>query len=721
MQFHCPVGAVVFLLIGPISSAIAADETPIVSASSPLSDHVQPAVKKTPPDTITVTASRINLLGRATTAGQGTVTEKELRLRPAYRIGELLESIPGLVVTTHSGEGKANQFLMRGFNLDHGTDLASFVDGIPINEVTHAHGQGYTDLNFLIPEMMGTIDYTKGPFNAATGDFGVAGSDRIHLVDFLPTMISGSVDTFGNERLVTGGTAHFQNGDKLLGAFETDHADGPWKYPDNFRAIKSMARYLHGTATNGFDLTGMYYRGQWRATNDQPLEAVQENLIGRYGSLDPTDGGFTERYSLSGHYRFGNDQQKWEARFYADHSRLSLWNNFTHYLEDPVDGDQFQQDETRTKVGGALTYTRSDTLFGTMPTETVFGIDGRYDTIYIDRRHTSQRVVLANCPDSPYGGGLYVCNADAVQEGRVAGYVQNTLHWLPWLRTVTGLREEYYHGADHSLVTNFSGNVGQVLFQPKGSLIFGPWKKTELYLSAGRGFHSNDLRGVVGTFSGDRFTAGSVQTPLMTKAFSEEIGLRSTPLRHLNTQLSFWRIDFDSELIYDPDEGVNESGPPSRREGIEFSAQYNPLPWLELNTDVAYSHARYRTHDPEHYGISGTYVANAPNMIWSFGALIDNGGPWFGGLQVRWLGGYPLLEDNSLRSKGYREVNLDFGYRFSKKLKLTVSLFNLTNSHDNAIAYGYEYRTTPTSKAVTGTTFHPLEPISARFALTLNL
>lgn len=402
--------------------------------------------------------------------------------------------------------------------------------------------------------------------------------------------------------------------------------------------------------------------------------------------------------------------------FFADHSRMALWNDFTHYLVDPVDGDQFEQDETRTKVGGAASYTRSDTL-GTFRMETVFGVDGRYDTIYIDRRHTRDRVVLAHCPDSAYGGGLFVCEADDVRQGRVAGYIRNTTHWLPWLRTVVGLREEYYHGHDRSLVTGYAGGTGQSLFQPKGSVIFGPWRNTELYFSAGRGFHPNDLRGVLGTFAGDRFMQGSVHTPIMTKALSEEFGLRSTPLPHLNTQLSFWRIDFDSELTYDPDEGVNEAGPPSRRQGIEFSAQYNPLPWLELNTDVACSHARYRTHDPQAYGIDGRYVANAPDMIWSFGILLDNKGPWFGGLQVRWLGGYPLLEDNSLRAKGYREVNLDVGYRFTKRLKLTVSIFNLTNAHDDAIEYGYEYRVTPTAKAVTGASVHPLEPVSARFAL----
>ncbi|GBQ28640.1 TonB-dependent receptor [Gluconacetobacter azotocaptans] len=716
-----PIVGVGLLHVVLTSSALAAQETPAPAGNRPAPRQTTPAATKSSVDeTITVTASRLNLLGGAVSAAQGTITREELQLRPAYRVGQLLEAVPGLVVTAHSGEGKANQFLMRGFNLDHGTDLASFVDDIPINEVTHAHGQGYTDLNFLIPELLGSIDYTKGPFNATTGDFGVAGSDRVHLVDDMPTTISGSGGTLGDARFFTGGTAHFPNKDRLVGAFEIDHADGPWTYPDNFRAIKSAARYVHGTATNGFDLTGMYYRGQWRATNDQPLEAIQHHLISRFGSLDPSDGGFTERYSLSGHYRLGGDRRKWVTSFFADHSRLALWNNFTHYLVDPVDGDQFGQDETRTKVGGTASYMRTD-LVGALRTETVFGLDGRYDTIFIDRRHTRQRVVLPTCPDSPYGGGLYVCNADNVQEGRVAGYVQNTTHWLPWLRTVVGLREEYYHGADHSLVTGYFGRVGQTLFQPKGSLIFGPWQKTELYLSAGRGFHSNDLRGVVGTFSGDRFLAGSVLAPLMTKAVSEEIGIRSTPLRRLNTQLAFWRIDFDSELMYDADEGVNEAGPPSRRQGVEFSAQYNPLSWVELNTDIAYSHARYRTHDPEYYGIGGTYVANAPNFIWSFGVLLDNKGPWFGGLQVRWLGGYPLLEDNSLRAKGYREVNLDAGYRFSKRLKLTVSIFNLTNSHDNAIEYGYDYRITPMAQAITGATVHPLEPISARFALTLTL
>ena len=223
MRCMCPVLAAGLAQILMASSVLGAQ------GHSPEPSGQKLAEKKHVDETITVTASRLDLLGKAVSAGQGTITQNELRLRPAYRVGELLESVPGLVVTVHSGEGKANQFLMRGFNLDHGTDLATFVDDMPINEVTHAHGQGYTDLNFLIPEMMGTIDYTKGPFNAATGDFGVAGSDRIRLVRDLPTMMSGSGDTFGNERLMAGGTAHFQNGDKLLGAFETDHADGPWR------------------------------------------------------------------------------------------------------------------------------------------------------------------------------------------------------------------------------------------------------------------------------------------------------------------------------------------------------------------------------------------------------------------------------------------------------------------------------------------------------------
>lgn len=669
-----------------------------------------------PAEVVQVIASRHNLLGRAATASEGSLTAREIQLRPVYRVGQLLEAVPGLVVTSHSGEGKANQFLLRGFNLDHGTDLATFVDDMPINGVSNAHGQGYTDLNFLIPETLSGVDYTKGPFHADIGDFGVAGSDHMKLADEIRRQISLSAGTLGDYRAYIGGTTHFENGDRWVNAFNISHSDGPWKYPDNARSIRALSRYTHGSAASGFDLTAMFYRGQWRATNDQPLAAYSEGLISRYGSLDPTDGGFSERYSLSGHYHLSRDNWKWTTSAFVAHDRLTLWNNFTHYLDDPVNGDQQQQDETRTTLGGSSVYARQDHV-GSVKTETQVGVQGRYDFLYVDRRHTRQRIALPNCPSSLEATRPYLCNADTINLGAVGLFVQNTTHWLPWLRTVVGLREDYQGGTDSNQVDGSLTRRHQWLFQPKGSLIFGPWQKTELYLSAGRGFHSNDFRSVSGSYASGEFTKGSVTVPLMTSAVSGEVGVRTTPLRHLNVQAAAFIIDFDSELSYDGDAGVTSPGPASRRKGVELSAQYTPFQWLEINTDLSFAKARYQAKDLSKYGIDGPYVTNAPSFVWSFGIILDRG-PWYGGLQVRWLGGYPLVEDNSLRSSGYKEVNMNIGYRFTSKLKLEASVFNAFDTHAYAAQYAYDYRLTPTSSVQTGATGHPIEPISARLSLT---
>jgi len=487
--------------------------------------------------------------------------------------------------------------------------------------------------------------------------------------------------------------------------------------PDNYRALDGVARYTHGQPNDGFDVTAMAYRGQSRFTVDQPVSARDQGLIGRYGSLDPTDGNFAERFSLSGHQRVSGENWTLTTGAYAIHSRLTLWDDFTHFLVDPVHGDQEQQDETRTTFGGQSTYYRADTLLG-VPTETEIGLQGRYDDVAIDRRHTRARVVLPACPGSPFGGGLYTCNADTVTLGNVAGYVQNTTHWLPWFRTVAGLREDAYAGSDRSLVTGFSGRTTKTLPQPKGSAVFGPWRKTELYLSAGRGFHTNDLRAVLGTVPSLGVTDPNQSTPFLTKITSEEIGLRSDIVPRTQLTAALFRVDFDSFLSYDADNGVDNASPPARLQGIELSGQYRPYDWIELNADLNVTSSRYHTASPATYGVPGLYIPYAPNFIGSLGAIVDNLGPWFGGAELRWLGGYPLVADNSLRSPGYRELNLDVGYRINRHMKVQLDVFNVFNTNAAASQYAYQYQVSPTAAPEFGATYHPLEPLSARFALT---
>ena len=696
----------------------------IVLAWCPAGLAQTPTVPSAAVEQIVVTASRLELIGRASTASQGTVTKKELQLRPVYRVGQLLETVPGLVVSIHSGEGKAPQFLARGFNLDHGTDLANFVDDIPINRPTNTHGQGYSDLNFLIPETFEGLDYTKGTYYASIGDFGAVVSQHLRLADALPNQIVASVGTVGDERLAGTGTVRLGNGDRISAAAEISHLDGPFDPPNNFRKIATEIRYVHGTATDGVTLTGMYYKGQGRFTTDQPQRAIDEGLIGRFGTLDPTDGQFSERESMSGHYAKSGEDWLLNVNGYGIHSLQTLWNDFTHDLFDTVNGDQEEQTEDRTTVGGAATFTYRANLDG-IENDFVAGVQGRHDDVFTDKRHTRQRQVLDYCEN---GAGIYsvgnsACNADSVQLGDTGLFAEATTHWTGWLRTILGVREEFYDATDKNILTGFKGVGSQSLYQPKGSLVLGPWHSTEIYVSVGRGFHSDDARGVFQTLPLEGIPGVSHRTPLLAKADGEEVGLRTTPLPNLHIQAVVFEIEFASELIYDQDMGMDQAQAPGSRRGVEVSAQYRPFPWIELNTDLAATKARFRTGDPASYGLNGLYIPEAPNVIGSFGVLLDNLGPWYGGLQLRVLGSYPLNPDNLVRGQGYEEVNVDVGYKITPKTRFQLSIYNLFDQ--KADAFEYDYVTRLSGEPLGGITderrdvqIHPLEPISARLTLT---
>ncbi len=681
-----------------------------------------------PAGEVVVTASRLNLLGAALTASQGSITKEEVELRPIFRIGQLYETVPGLVVTIHSGEGKANQYLLRGFNLDHGADFASFVDGMPVNRATNTHGQGYSDQNFLMSQVVAGLDYTKGPYYAAIGDFGAVGATHVRLVNDLPAQVAATVGTFGDQEVFAGGTWHVDSEDRVWAAADLGHVDGPWSPPEDFRKIDATLRFSHGTDADGYSLTAMYYKSAGRLTTDQSVSAVQDGLIGRYGSLDPSDRSRSERLSLSGHYGASRGDWRFSADAYVIHAGMTLWNDFTHYLFDPVNGDQEQQDETRTTAGLDVAATLNTRILG-VDAQTLVGVQERYDTLYIDRRHTVRRRPLAYCdlanPDgvsaTPYAAVGGACNADRVQLNDLGLYGQTTLRWLPWLRTDLGLREEDYAATDRSLVSGFHGSGSQTLLQPKGSLVLGPVYRSELYLSAGRGFHSDDVRGVFGTLPLEGVPAVAGRTPFLSPAVGEEVGLRTNLIPRVQVQGAAFQEDFKSELAYDADQGEDSASAPSRRRGVELSGQYRPFRWLEVSADLAWSKARYRASPAQlaNFGLSGAFIANAPGFIGSFGVLVDNLGPWFGGLQWRDLGAYPVSDGNKdPRDKGYSEVNVDVGYRVDGHLKLQLGVFNLLNARADAAAYYYTSRLVPTGAEATGLQVHPLEPISARFTAT---
>ncbi len=639
-----------------------------------------------PPEEVLITGIRTELLGTATTSSQGIVLKQELNELPAYRAGQLLETVPGLVVTVHSGEGKANQYLLRGFNLDHGTDLATFVDGMPINMRTHAHGQGYTDLNFFIPELATGINYTKGPYFAAEGDYASVGAVHIGYVNELPDQASATVGTFGYQRLFTGGTREILSG-RALGALELVHYDGPWTHHDDVKKVNAVFRYSQGEVSEGFSITGMFYRGVWSATTDQPERAIDEGLIGRFGTLDPSDAGRAQRMSLSAIYSHGTLDYHFDANAYLIDSKLTLWNNFTHFLDDPVHGDQHAQNDTRYIFGGAASYTLFGTLLGSN-SETVFGFQSRYDGAHVNRIHTQERIQLNTEVE------------DRVKEGSVAGYAQLTDYWTDWFRTIFGVREDYLRASDKG--TN-AGFADAMIFEPKGSLIITPFDNWEFYVSAGRGYHSNDVRG-----------STSIGSPLFVKSFGNEIGVRATPIPRLTATVTLFQMDFESELTYDPEAGQTTAGRPSRRTGLEINTTYTPFDWLEFYGTAAFAHGRYTDEDP-----AGKFIPDAPALIGSLGIYVRDLDHWSGALEFRYLGQHPLIEDNSIKSSGDQEVNMNIGYDFGDGLKAQLGIFNVLNSKDNAAEYYYTDRLSgEPATGVADLHIHPFEPRAFRLTVS---
>jgi TonB-dependent receptor-like protein len=658
------------------------------------------------PDTSAVPSLdlRAGDIGVAQTASQGVIPPERLQAQPVYRTGEIFETVPGLIVTQHSGEGKANQYFMRGFNLDHGTDLAITIDGMPVNMRTHGHGQGYADTNFIIPEILRGLAYRKGPYFASEGDFASAGAIHLDVFDRLDKNFAQvEIGSFGHRRAVTGMSPPVGVAGTVLVAGEVVSFDGPWERPDELQRLNGILRYSSGSYDNGFALTAMAYSGNWFAASQIPLRAVEAGLIDRFGTLDPTDGGHAQRFSLSG--RWNQTTADWATRVnaYLIKSDLTLFNNFTYFLENGADGDQFKQTDSRI-IGGA---SASKTFFSTVPggfkSETNLGLQTRYDDIGVGLFKTKQRAFLDTVRD------------DKVQEASIGVFGEHTLRWTDWFRTTTGLRGDLYWADVKSDLAANSGSDVDAILSPKLGLVLTPWATTELYLNAGTGFHSNDARGVVTTIdpvSGDPVST----TPFLVRSKGAEVGVRTQPTKNITSTLSLFLLDFDSEIVFVGDAGNTEASHPSRRVGGEFTLHAKLLPWLTLDLDAAYTHARF-LEDPD--GV-GRYIPGATEGVVSAGLSFDNVyDGWFGGVKVRYFGPRPLIEDNSVRSDPTITVSARLGYKLDDGLIVRLDGFNLLNQEASQIDYFYASRLggEPVG-GVEDVHFHPLEPRSFRLSLT---
>lgn len=647
-------------------------------------------------EAIDVSERRENLIGIAGSANEGTTGREDLERRPKLRAGELVETVPGAIATQHSGGGKANQYFLRGFNLDHGTDFAVSVGGMPVNMPTHGHGQGYADLNFLIPELVERARYRKGPYFAEIGDFSSAGGVDFDLVRSIPDgAVSLTLGSFDFQRALVAGTAAVAGGD-LTGALEYYHNDGSWDRPDDYGRWNGYLGYARGTADRGWSLAAMGSDGEWLATDQIPQRAVEEGLVDRYGLLDPGPRGRTARYSVSGEVHRGSGSSLSSISGYAVNYDFDLFSNFTYFLDDPVNGDQFEQVDSRWILGLDLDHRWSGHL-GAKHHNSAVGLDLRYDDVANGLYRTTDLVRTFTTREDDVrqlGGGLWG---------------ETWIVLTPKLRLNLGLRADYYRAEVDAFREINSGSADAWMLNPKLSLVWRPWSSAELSFNAGSGFHSNDARGA--TIRVDPVTGEPVDAvdPLV-RATGFDAGLRIfTSGGYHGTITAFW-LELDSELLFVGDAGITEPSRPSRRVGIEWTNVWQISRMVGVDLDATLTDAEFTDDDPAGDEIPGAIVATVAS-----GVTLSNLGRWSASLRLRYFSGGPLIEDGSVDWGPTVLVNGLVGFVVTDHLRLVLEAFNLLNREDDDIAYYYASRLSGEPAAgVEDIHFHPMEKPSLR-------
>jgi hypothetical protein len=596
--------------------------------------------------TVSVQGRADDLTGIASSAGQVTVGAEELKNRPILRSGEILETLPGLIITQHAGGGKANQYFMRGFNLDHGTDFAIFLDGMPLNLPSHAHGEGYSDMNTVIPEFVERIDAAKGPYYAEVGDYGSAGNAHVVFYKTLPqnfVQLDGGMYQFA--RFVFG-VSHKLGAGNLLYGGEAYHDGGPWVHPDNYYKFNGLMTYSHGGGEKGMSLTARGYAGtRWNSTDQIPYTALP--IVGFFGGLNSEDGGHSHRYSLQGEWHHRGVNSDTNIMAYGFYYDFDLFSDFTYYLVDPYKGDQFEQQDRRWVAGFDMRHTIVSHWYGRR-LETTFGMQLRNDWIHNglyrteDRVRTSKTYYTANYQGDCDSNGD-CSNVDQVAvlpaatdlnkftETIASPWLESKIQWASKFRSILSLRGDYGNGIVTSFTNptnpsypfdpypaNFNPNthqsIAKFLPSPKASLIIGPWANTEFYVQGGFSYHTNDVRGSTQRYepvSPDYPYYNSptpVQVPFLAQTKGAEVGVRTSAVPHLQSTVEIWYLHSNSELLQDGDTGgTTPSMQSSNRYGFEVGNYYTPAEHWVFDADFADSRAIFTQSDP----YDSTFYTNA--------------------------------------------------------------------------------------------------------------
>ncbi len=626
--------------------------------------------------TISVQGRQDDLIGIADSASQVTVGATELQDRPILRSGEVLETLPGLIITQHAGGGKANQYFLRGFNLDHGTDFAIFLDGMPLNLPSHAHGEGYSDMNIVIPEFVERVDAEKGPYYADVGNYGSAGNANVVFFKTLPEnffKVEGGM--YGYGRAVGGASRKLGSGNLLYGG-EVYYDDGPWTHPDAYKKFNGLLTYSRGGDDNGFSITAHAYHGNWHSSDQLPVNAIP--LVGFFGALDPTDGGHSQRYSLQGEWHRQRANSLTKIMAYGFYYDLDLFSDFTYFLTDPIHGDQFEQQDKRWVGGLDARHTIFSQWLGRKMANT-FGLQVRNDWIHNGLYQTENRIRVDKIDADPDAFGAILpatTQADRFTDTQIGFYLENKIQWAEKFRTVAAMRGDVGHVDVTSLVTPANtGTATKVLPSPKLSLIFGPWAKTEFYVQGGFSFHSNDARGATQTVepvSADYpFPNTPVSPiPLLIQTKGAEVGVRTLAVPHLQSTLSYWYLHSNSELLQDGDTGGTvASEQPSNRYGFEWANYYTPWEHWAFDFDMADSRALFTALDGDDAAPGspgGKYVPEAVGWVIASGATLHDLKGFSTSLRLRYFGPRYLTSDGLYQSHLTALLNLGASYKINK-------------------------------------------------------
>ena len=641
---------------------------------------------------VVVWGRSLQLIGTADSASQGVIGYADFSTRPIARVGELVEVVPGMIATQHSGPGKANQYFLRGFNLDHGSDFSTFFDGMPVNMRTHAHAQGYMDLNFIIPEIIERIDFQKGPYFADTGDFSLAGSNSMKTYDVIEEGFSeltlGSRDEI---RFVTANSFDFAEG-SLLYALEHQQTNGFYDLEQDVRKLNGLLKYTGDFAGVPSRITLSAYDSAWTSTNQVPQRAVNNGLIDRFGFIDPDLGGESYRYSITGNFELA---ESWDLNLYASSYYMSLINNPTYLLNDPINGDEFEQEDERRLFGGTLRNEAEIELFG-VPVRRTVGSDIRYDNVdELNLFNTLSRRRISTIRE------------DKAEEFSIGAFGELQFLVTDALRATVGVRYDYYDGEVDAFRSQNSGSDDDSLWQPNIGLAYRLNENLEFYGNYGHGFHSNDVRAAVNTV--DPVTGDPTESlEMLVEGKGSEIGFRYDTLEGFNLSAAYYTLKMDSELVFVGDAGTTEPGDPSRRDGIEVTSFWEISDQLVFDISGAKS-------DGHFIGLpSGeNAIPDAHDLVYGVGLTYAGGNGWTSSLRVRHFGDAALTEDEVVE-KGSSTL-LHFGLSYEQdNWEIGLDILNLLDEEDDDIAYWFESQLPGEAAAVEDIHFHPADPRTVR-------